>query len=115
MSKPSKNIPMPISHMMRRWNDEMGRRSRRAPALAVASRSLPPIQPGQTVDGQGFCSQAAVLLERVLLGRLKKLLAPPRGAWVELKNAVDQGIRLRGQGLAPANLRDKSGLHRELG
>jgi hypothetical protein len=33
ISKPSKNIPMPISSMMRRWNGPIGSRSRRLPAL----------------------------------------------------------------------------------
>src|SRR5450755_3041367 len=31
MSKPSKNMPMPISSMMRRWNGPIGSRSSRLP------------------------------------------------------------------------------------
>src|SRR5437660_9159758 len=42
MSKPSKNMPVPISSMMRRWNLEMGSRSRRAPGAAVTVSSLLP-------------------------------------------------------------------------
>src|SRR6185312_5722387 len=42
MSKPSKNIPMPIRNMMRRWNGPIGSRSRRLPAFTdVDMYSLP--------------------------------------------------------------------------
>src|ERR1700730_18776419 len=55
------------------------------------------------------------MIERGLLGRLKKLLAPPRGVRVEPEDAVDEGIRLAGQTVGRANLRDKTSLQRELG
>ena len=50
-SKPSKNIPMPMSPMMRRWKEEMGRRSRRAPAFTVAGRLFLPGEYGEAADG----------------------------------------------------------------
>jgi hypothetical protein len=53
-------------------------------------------QARQAIDGQSFGGQAAVLVESVLLGRLKKLLAPSRGDRVEPENAVDESIRLAG-------------------
>src|SRR5882757_3396429 len=42
MSNPSKNIPMPIRNMMRRWKGPIGSRSRRLPAFTdVDMCSLP--------------------------------------------------------------------------
>src|SRR5690349_12800247 len=40
MSKPSKNMPMPISHSTRRWKPETGSRSSRPPALTGSLGAL---------------------------------------------------------------------------
>src|SRR5579859_662079 len=77
--------------------------------------SFLPRQPRQAVDGQGFSGQAAILVECVLLGGLKKLLAAPRGSRIEPKNAADQSVRLGGQTVSDANLRDQARLHCQLG
>src|SRR5579862_2689675 len=41
MSKPSKNMPMPTSSMMRRWNGPIGSRSSRLPELTDVMCCLP--------------------------------------------------------------------------
>src|ERR1700733_5570914 len=92
MSKPSKNMPMPISIMMRRWNGPIGSRSRRLPALtdvtmcvlpsvivlsvaAAAGRSLGPVQPPAICFKSLASVQAAlarrvaVPVERLVMGR----------------------------------------------
>src|SRR5580692_1872103 len=94
MSKQSKNIPMPMSHKIRRWNEEIGSRSRRAPAFAVAASSLLPCEHGQAAHGQSFDRQTAILGKVVLLGGLEEFLAPPHRGRIELKNALDNGIGL---------------------
>src|ERR1700719_2667905 len=111
MSKPSKNIPMPISHKIRRWNEETGSRSRRAPAFAVAASSFPPGKHGQAAYGQSFDGQTAILGKVVLLGGLEKFLAALRRSRVELKNSLDQSIGLPGQTISRTNLRDETDLH----
>src|ERR1700731_145149 len=114
MSKPSKNIPMPMSHRIRRWKEEMGSRSRRAPAFAVAASSLLPCEHGQAAHGQSIDGQTAILGKVILLGGLKKLLAASRRSRVELKNTLGQSIRLPGQTISRTNLRDKTDLQRSL-
>src|SRR5215472_10527939 len=94
MSNPSKNIPMPINHRIRRWNEEIGSRSNRAPALVVVSSSFLPRYPRKAVEGQGLSRQPAVLVKGILLGCLKELLAPSRSGGIECENAVDQSIRV---------------------
>src|ERR1700748_3786490 len=42
MSKPSKNMPMPIKSMRRRWNGPTGSRSRRLPALTDVAIGVSP-------------------------------------------------------------------------
>src|SRR5580698_1835468 len=42
MSKPSKNIPIPINVMMRVWNGPIGSRSRRLPALTEVAMYVSP-------------------------------------------------------------------------
>src|ERR1044072_9253049 len=42
MSKPSKNIPMPIRNMMRRWKGPIGNRSRRLPVFTDVDICSPP-------------------------------------------------------------------------
>src|ERR1700674_1416295 len=108
MSKPSKNIPMPISHRIRRWNEEIGSRSRRAPAFAVAASSFLPGEHGQATHGQSLDGQSTILVKAVLLRALKKFLAAPRGRRVQLKNALHQRIRLLSQTISRTNSRDKT-------
>src|ERR1700676_1549040 len=110
MSKPSKNIPMPMSHRIRRWKEEMGSRSRRAPAFAVAASSLPPGEHGQAAHGQSVDGQTAILGKVVLLGGLEKFLAAPHGSRVELKNGLDQSIGFARQTISRTNLRDETDL-----
>src|ERR1700724_2240072 len=111
MSKPSKNIPMPISHRIRRWNEEMGSRSRRGPAFAVAASSFPPGEHGQAAHGQSVNGQTAILGKVVLLGSLEKLLAASRRSRFELKNALNQRIGLSSQTIRSTDLRNKTDLH----
>src|SRR6202040_2876206 len=40
MSKLSKNIPAPMSHSTRRWNDDIGRASSLAPELTVTTGGI---------------------------------------------------------------------------
>src|SRR5712671_4965458 len=94
MSNPSKNIPAPISHMIRRWNEEMGSRSRRAPAFTGTPSLFLLREEGHAADRQGFNGQAAILVKGVLLGRLEEFLAVPRGVRVELKYAVDKSVSI---------------------
>src|SRR6266849_8601579 len=92
MSKPSKNMPVPISSMMRRWNLEMGSRSRRAPESAVTVSSLFPLEQGQATLRQGVDGEAAVLVEGVLLGVEKKAFAVAHGGRVEPQDTLDEGV-----------------------
>src|ERR1700674_2512548 len=110
MSKPSKNIPMPISHRIRRWNEEIGSRSRRAPAFAVAASSFLPGKHGHAAHSQSIDSEAAILAKVVLLGGLEKFLAAPRRSRIGPKDALDQSISLRGQTISRTNLRDETDL-----
>src|ERR1700676_5490175 len=104
MSKPSKNIPMPISHSIRRWNEEIGRRSSRAPAFTLVGRSFPPGKNVHASHRQSFNCEAAILFEAVLLSGLEKFLTASHGGRIEFKNALDQSIGLSGQTIFFANL-----------
>src|ERR1700676_4430259 len=114
MSKPSKNIPMPMSHMIRRWNEETGSRSRRAPALAVTTSLFRLREQGHTADRQGFNSQSAVLVKGVLLGCLEEFLAASRGSRIELTDTLDDNIRVADQAVGRADLRNEADLQRAL-
>src|ERR1700681_3780619 len=92
MSNPSKNIPAPISHMIRRWKEESGSRSSRAPAFTVTAGSLLPRERGHAARRQRFRGQTAVLVKRVLLRGQEKFLAAPRGIRFETQDALDDGI-----------------------
>src|SRR5215472_1171801 len=113
-SKPSKNMPMPMSIKMRRWNTDRGRRSRRAPAFTVKTGSLFFVEHGQAAFGERFDGKSAILVEGVLLRREEKLLAAPRSIGVETQNARDECIRFANQFLGRADLRDKPDLERVL-
>src|SRR6266404_447578 len=103
MSKPSKNIPMPISHMIRRWNGEIGRRSSRAPALTVTCL-LRLCEQGHAAGRQRFNRQSAVLVEGVLLCQLEKFFAAAGRACVEPKNPLDKRIGVAGEAVGRADL-----------
>src|SRR5579864_7316460 len=117
MSKPSKNIPMPMSHMIRRWKEEIGSRSSRTPALtvAVAVSSLFIGEHGHASGNQRFNRGAAVLVKRVLLGSEKKFLAAPDSRWIELKNTLDESVGLNFQAVSGTNLRDETDLQGAFG
>src|ERR1700674_1977426 len=108
MSNPSKNIPAPISHIIRRWNDEMGSRSRRAPAFTGTASLFLLREDGHAADRQGLNGQAAVLVKGVLQRRLEKFLAVPGGIRVELKYALDKGIGIGCETPCGADLRDEA-------
>src|SRR5258708_7652573 len=110
MSKPSKNMPVPISSMMRRWNLEMGSRSRRAPEFAVTGSSLLPREQGHATLRQGVNSETAVLVEGVLLGVEKKTFAAAHGGWVEPQDTLDEGVGLGGEAISGTDLRDQTDL-----
>src|ERR1700674_5510633 len=92
----------------------MGRRSRRAPALAVTGVSLLPCERGHAAGGQSFNGEAAILVKRVLLHVLKKLFAVAHGGGIEAENALDEGVGLGGKTLGGDDLRDEADLQRAL-
>src|SRR5580700_8020689 len=108
MSNPSKNIPAPINHIIRRWKEEIGSRSRRAPAFTGTADSLLPCEEGHAADCQGFNGQPAVLVKGILLRSLEKFLAAPRGSWVEPENAIDESIGLASKSIGRTDLRDEA-------
>src|SRR6266403_112020 len=114
MSKPSKNMPVPISSMMRRWNLEMGRRSRRAPESAVTVSSLFPRKQGQATLRQGVNGEAAVLVKEVLLGVEKKAFAATHGGRVEPQDTLDEGFGFGGEAIGGTDLRDQTDLLRAM-
>src|SRR6202035_3720620 len=114
MSKPSKNIPMPISHSIRRWNEEIGRRSSRAPAFTLVGRSFPPGENVHASHRQSFDCEAAILFEGVLLSHHEKFLAAPSRGRIEFENALDQGIGLSGQTILLTNQGNQTDLLRLL-
>src|SRR5580704_12315117 len=114
MSNPSKNIPAPINHIIRRWQEEIGSRSRRAPAFTGTADSLLPCQDRHAADRQGLNGQPAILVEGILLRRLEKFLAAPRGTWVEPENAIDESIGLERKPIGRTDLRDEADFERLL-
>src|SRR6266568_476964 len=108
MSNPSKNIPAPISHIIRRWNEEMGSRSSRAPAFTGTPGLFLLREDGHAADRQGFHGQAAVLVKGVLLRRLKKILAASNGIRFQLKYAFDQGVGIGFEAPGGADLGDEA-------
>src|SRR5713226_793725 len=110
MSKPSKNMPAPTSHIIRRWKLEIGSRSRRAPESAVTANSLLPREQRQAALPQGIYGETAVLIKRVLLGVQKKVFAAARGGRIELQDALDESVGFRGKALGGTDLRDQTNL-----
>src|SRR6266403_1971781 len=107
MSKPSKNIPVPISSMIRRWKVEMGSRSKRAPESVVTASSLLPRERGQAAFRQGVNGVTAVLVEGVLLGAEKKAFAAAHGRRVELQDTFDEGVGFGREAINGTDLRDQ--------
>src|SRR6266702_2684550 len=90
-------MPMLMSMRMRRWNLEIGRRSRRAPALTLMRESLFPGERGQGAGGESFGGEAAVFFKCVGLGGEEKFLAAASGAGVELQDAGYQLVGFGGE------------------
>src|ERR1700731_359878 len=114
MSKPSKNMPVPISSMMRRWNLEIGSRSRRAPESAVTVSSLFPRERGQAAFRQGVNGETAVLVKGVLLGVEKKAFAATHGGRVKLQDTLDEGVGFGGEAISGTDLGDQTDLLRAM-
>src|SRR5260370_27400594 len=110
MPNPSKNIPAPISHIIRRWNEEMGSRSSRAPALTGAPSLFLLRGDGHAADRQRLDGQAAILLKGVLLRREEKFFAGSRGIWIELQDSFDSGIGNGYEARWRTNLRNEPNL-----
>src|ERR1700733_13984190 len=100
--------------MMRRWKEEIGRRSSRAPAFTGTARSLLPREHSQAAHRQRFGGQAAVLVKRILLRRQEKFLTVPRGIRIEPQNALDEGIDVGGKRGDRTDVRNKADLLRLL-
>jgi hypothetical protein len=100
--------------MIRRWKEESGSRSSRAPAFTGTAGSLLPREHGQAARRQGFCGQTAVLVERVLLRRQEKFLAVPRGVGIKTQDALDDGIDVGCEITHRADVRDEADLPRLL-
>src|SRR5882762_7518924 len=114
MSKPSKNIPVPISSMIRRWKMEMGSRSRRAPESAVTVSSLLPRERGQATFRQGINGKTTVPGEGVLLGVEKKAFAEAHGGRVEPQDTLDESVSFGRKAIGGTYLRDQTNLLRAM-
>src|SRR5215472_1278040 len=101
---------MPMRVTIRRWNPEIGRRSRRAPALTLMPASRLPGQRSQGPLCQCIQRQIAVLREIVILRSEEKLLAAPHGVHVELQNSRDQSLHLAGKCFGGTDLRNQTDL-----
>src|SRR6266404_5626928 len=114
MSKPSKNIPVPISSIIRRWKVEMGSRSRRAPESAVTASSLLPRERSQAAFRQGINGETAVPVEGVLLGVEKKAFAPAHGGRVEPQDTLYESFGFGRKAIGGTYLRDQTNLLRAM-
>src|SRR6267143_683909 len=114
MSKPSKNIPVPMSSMIRRWKVEMGSRSRRAPESAVTVSSLLPRERGQAAFRQGINGKTTVPGEGVLLGVEKKAFAAAHGGRLEPQDALDESVGFGRKAFGGTDLRDQTNLLRAM-
>src|SRR5258707_8941524 len=100
-------MPMLMSVRTRRWKAEMGRRSRRAPALTLKSDSLFPREGGHRACGEGFDGQGAIFFESVGLRREEKVFAAAGGGRVEFQDAGDEGVGFGGKIGGGDDLRDQ--------
>src|SRR6202171_415851 len=114
MSKPSKNIPVPISSIIRRWKVAMGSRSRRAPVSAVTASSLLPRERGQAAFRQGINGKTTVPVEGVLLGVEKKAFAAAHGGRVKPQDTLDEGVSFGRKPTGGTYLRDQTNLLRTM-
>src|SRR6516225_2453330 len=103
---------MPMRVTIRRWNPEIGRRSRRAPALTFMPSSLLPGQRRQGPLCQCIQCQNAVLRKIVILRSEEKLLASPHSVHVELQNSRDRSVHLARKCFGGTNLGNKTDLER---
>src|SRR5712671_3378180 len=110
MSNPSKNIPAPISHMIRRWNEERGSRSSRAPAFACAASLFLLRDDGHAANRQRVNGQTAILVKGVLLRCEEKFLAGPRGIRIELQDSFRKRIGIGFETPDRTNLGNESDL-----
>src|ERR1700716_3358000 len=110
MSNPSKNIPAPINHIIRRWNEEMGSRSRRAPAFTGTASLFLLREHGHAADRQSLNGEAAILVKGILQSRLKKFLAVSSGVGIQLKYALYKCIDIGCEASGRANLRNEPDL-----
>src|SRR5260370_7439815 len=114
MSKQSKNSPVPISSMMRRWKVEMGRRSRRAPESAVTASSLLPREQSQAAFCQGIDGETTILIEGVLLGVKKEVFTTAYRGRVEPQDALDESVGFGRKPIGGTHLRDQAQLLRAM-
>src|SRR5258707_12563136 len=84
-------MPMLMSVRMRRWKEEMGRRSRRAPALTLKSDSLFPREGGHGACGESFDGQGTIFFESVGLRGEEKVFAAAGGGSVQFLNVGGEG------------------------
>jgi len=99
---------------MRRWNLEIGSRSRRAPESAVTASSRFPREQGQATFRQGVNGKTAVLVKGVLLGIEKKAFATTHGGRVEPQDTLDEGVGFGGEAISGTDLRDQTDLLRAM-
>src|SRR5258708_20554653 len=114
-------MPMLMSVRMRRWKEEMGRRSRRAPALTLKSDSLFPREGGHGACGEGFDGQGTIFFESVGLRGEEKVFAAAGGGrgqfqdlggegvgfFVEICRRFESGSHLRSARLHPLSFADR--------
>src|SRR6266404_5846470 len=98
-------MPMLMSVRMRRWKEEMGRRSRRAPALTFKSDSLFPREGGQ----------GTIFFESVGLRGEEKVFAAAGGGRVQFQDAGNEGVGFGGKIGGGDNLRDQADFESLLG
>src|SRR5260370_37205215 len=106
---------MVMSVGMGRWKEEMGRRSRRAPALTLKSDSLFPREGGHGACGEGFDGQGTIFFESVGLGGEEKVFAAAGGGRVQFQDSGDEGVGFGGKIGGGDNLRDQADFESLLG
>src|SRR5258708_2678246 len=101
-------MPMLMSVRMRRWKEEMGRRSRRAPAVTLKSDSLFSREGGPGAPREGFDRPGPIFFERIGLRGEEKVFAAAGGGRVEFQDAGDEGVGLGGKIGGGNDLRDQA-------
>src|ERR1700730_11620930 len=90
--------------MIRRWNDDIGSRSSRAPAFAGAASLFLLRNDGHAADRQRLNGQTAILVKRVLLGGQEEFLAGSGGIPIELQDSFHKSIGIGCEARAWTNL-----------